>query len=74
MQRTRFIIASTLCMQSVEAMINLVLCILADTAGVQEDGISLFFFLTNFVASHLHHSGNYLTVCHVHLAAISLNK
>ena len=63
-----------LSMQGVEAMINLVLCILADTAGVQEDGISLFFFLTNFVASHLHYRGNYLTVCHVHLAAISLNK
>ena len=63
-----------LCMQGVEAMINLVLCILADTAGVQEDGISLFFFLTNFVASHLHYRGNYFTVCHVHLAAISLNK
>ena len=45
-----------------------------DTAGVQEDGISLFFFLTNLVACHLHHRGNYLTVCHVHLAAISLNK
>ena len=63
-----------LSMEGIEAMVNLVLRILADTAGVQEDGISLFFFLTNFVASHLHHRGNYLTVCHVHLAAISLDK
>ena len=58
----------------VSSMVNLVFCILADTAGVQEDGISLFFFLTNLVACHLHHRGNYLTVCHVHLAAISFNK
>ena len=63
-----------LCMEGVEAMINLVFRILADTASVQEDGISLFFFLTNLVACHLHHRGNYLAVCHVHLAAISLNK
>ena len=63
-----------LSMQGVEAMVNLVLRILTNAAGVQEDGISLFFLLANFVACHLHHRGNYLAVCHVHLAAIGLNK
>ena len=35
--------------------------VIAPHAGVQEDGISLFFFLTNFVASHLHKDAPYGT-------------
>ena len=54
-------------------MVNLVLCILSDAAGIEEDGIGLFFFLTHVVACHLHDAGYNFAVCHIHLAAISFN-
>ena len=63
-----------LSMEGVEAMINLVFRILSDTACVKKNSISLFFFFTDFITSHLHHRGYYFAVSHVHLAAVSFNK
>ena len=60
--------------KSFQTVVNLVLCILSDAAGIEEDGIGLFFFLTHVVACHLHDAGYNFAVCHIHLAAISFDK
>ena len=43
-----------LCVQSLKSSVYLVLCVLADRAGVEEYGVSLCLVLAQFVASHLH--------------------
>ena len=59
--------------QRVQTVIYLLLGIVAYRAGVQEYGISLFQLFRSLVASHLHHGGYHLRVCHIHLATVSLN-
>ena len=57
-------------MERVEAMINLVFGVLANAAGVEEDGVGLLLRLAQLVAGHLHHRRHHLTVGHVHLATV----
>ena len=63
-----------LCVQSLKSSVYLVLCVLADRASIEEDGISLSLVLAQFVACHLHNGSHYFRVCHIHLAAVCLDK
>ena len=57
----RFLFAlATLCIERLQTMINLLLCVIPNRTGVQEDGISLFQLLGGLITSHLHHRCNHL--------------
>ena len=58
--------------QRVQTVENLLLGIVTYRTGIQEYGISFFQLFRCLVASHLHHGGYHLRVCHIHLASISL--
>ena len=63
---------STYSIQRVQTVIDFLLSIVTYRTSVQEYGISFFQLFRCLVASHLHHGGYHLRVCHIHLASISL--
>jgi hypothetical protein len=54
-------------------MQNLLFGIVTHGAGVQEYRVGIIYRVCRLVATHLHDTGHYLRVGHVHLAPISLN-
>ena len=60
--------------KSLKTVENLLFSIIANRAGVEQYGIRLINRLTGFVICHFHDRRNDLTVCHIHLAAVSFNK
>ena len=60
--------------QCLQAVVNLVLRILAHGASVKEDGIGIGSRVTQFVTRHLHDRRHHLGVSHVHLTPVCLYK
>ena len=65
--------AATLSIQCFQTVINLLLGVISNRAGVQEYSIGLVDGLGGFVTSHLHHRCNNFRIGHIHLAAIRFN-
>ena len=61
-------------MKELQTIQNLLFGIVTDRAGIHKHRISLFQCFGNRITRHLHHRGDYFTICHIHLAAISLDK
>ena len=59
-------------MQGLEAVVYLVLGVLAYATGVEENGVGVGLIVTQVVARHLHDGSHHLRVCHVHLASVGL--
>ena len=59
--------------QLVEARENLLLGVVANRAGVDEDCIGFVEVLGYVVACHFHHRSHNFAVCHVHLAAVGFD-
>ena len=60
--------------EKLQAVQNLLLRIVTDRAGIHKHCVGLFQRFGYRIARHLHHRSDHLTVRHVHLAAISLDK